>query len=109
MAYEPLPGSRLPWRPTRSQSQRGLHKEKQAMKKRGAKASPRSGAGKIKYDGRTDDDLIEHKEAAKTHALNGEVLRRGYLAALNEDRDFLYVVQFSNGVLAEVRVTMGGS
>ncbi len=98
----------MPWAKARSPSQRGLHEEKKAMQKRGARSSPRSGAGKIKYDGRTDDDLIEHKEAAKTHALNGEVLRHGYLAALAEDRDFLYVVQFGNGITAEVRVKMKG-
>jgi len=83
----------LPWA-KRTPQTRGRETEKRIMKKAGGRSHPNSGSGGIKWDGSTDDALVEIKEAGKTHAVGGRMLSDLLSAANAQGKDAYYVIQF---------------
>lgn len=93
----------MPWAP-RTPQEHGRVVERRVLRKRGARAHPRSGAGTIKLDGSTEGQLFEVKSANKTITLDGDVLKRDLVRATHQGRDLVWLVQFGSGVEAEIRV-----
>lgn len=94
----------MPWR-TETPQERGHRHEREELRRRGARQHPRSGAGRIKLDGSTDTELIEHKSANKQLTLDGQVLRRDHVRALHAGQELVWVVRFEDaGITAEVRI-----
>jgi hypothetical protein len=85
----------------------GRKVEKQILRDRGARQHPMSGAGRIKEDGHDEDNLYEIKNANRSFALNSEDLRQSWKRAAQQGRDAVWIVQFANGITAEMTLTMG--
>lgn len=94
----------LPYKPKTRQEQGGVT-EKKVLRERGARQHPRSGAGRIKEDGSDAAHLYEVKDANKTFALTGEALLQSWQRAVQQGRDAVWVVQFANGIEAEIHLT----
>lgn len=94
----------LPYEP-RTRQQQGLVTERQVLRERGARQHPRSGAGRIKYDGSTEDAVIEVKDASRSFALNGADLLAAWTIATRQGKDSVWVIRFSNGIEAEMTLT----
>lgn len=75
------------------------------LKDLGAKAHPRSGAGRIKHDGSTHDELVEVKSARKQFALRLVDLAVLYKRAVQEGKEPLMVVTFDDGYEAHITVS----
>ena len=68
--------------------------ERNRAKKDGARLHPNSGAGGIKGDASTDDELIEYKDANRTHTLNGQELDDLFRRASRQGRQAIYNIHF---------------
>lgn len=90
--------SEMPWQP-RSRQQTGMQTEKQIVKKKGGRVHPRSGAGKIKDDGSTDSELLEVKDARRTHTIKGSDLLALFNRATRQKKEAQYVVYFTEADL----------
>jgi hypothetical protein len=91
----------MPWSP-RSRQTTGNQTEKQIIKKRGGRSHPMSGAGSIKWDGSTEDSLLEIKSAKVTHSIKGKMLRDLLADANKQGKDALYIIHFED---ADVTLT----
>lgn len=72
----------------------GMQTEKQIVKKRGGRIHPRSGAGKIKWDGSDVDYLYEVKDANEVHSIKGTYLLSLLRDALRQGKEAVYIVYF---------------
>ena len=91
----------LPYSPHTRQEE-GRRTEKKVAKKYGARLHPMSGAGRIKDDASNDDLQIECKDANVSFTLKSADLAATYSRAVTRGRDALWVVNFSNGIVAEI-------
>jgi hypothetical protein len=97
----------LPWSP-RSRQQEGIRTESRIVKKRGGRVHPRSGAGKIKDDGSTDEEVMEIKDAKRSHTLKASDLEALYKRAAQQGKEARYIVYFSdNDLAAEITLRRG--
>lgn len=97
----------LPWSP-RSRQKEGDQTEKKIAKDKGARVHPRSGAGSIKWDASSEDELIEVKDAAKSHTMQGALLNRLLRDAINQGKQAVYVIHFrSFNITVECRIKRG--
>lgn len=95
-----LPG----WSP-RTPQQAGRRDERRLLQRRGAREHPNSGAGRIKRDGSTEDELFEMKTASRQHTLKGDDLAKLHQQAARQGKTAGYIVHFPNqGITAEIRV-----
>lgn len=98
----------LPYKP-KTRQEDGADTEKRILRGRGARQHPRSGAGRIKYDGSDDDDLIEVKDANKSHTLQASLLNDLFVTATRQGKDAVYIVTFLDPSLyVECRVRRHG-
>lgn len=82
--------------------------ERKILKKMGARQHPMSGAGRIKYDGSTEADLVEVKDANKSHTLKASLLNDLRVKATRQGKDAVYIVTFQDPSLyVECRVRRG--
>lgn len=88
----------MPWTP-RTRQKEGDRTEKKVVKDMGGRVHPRSGAGSIKHDGSTEDLLIEVKDAARSHTMNGEYLLELFTTAVRQGKEPRYVVTFKDAGL----------
>lgn len=63
-----------------------------------------SGAGRIKGDGSTDDELIEVKDARKEYRLKEADLRKHWKEAVQVRKEPVFVIEYESGLQVEVRV-----
>ena len=101
---EVTPHTRYAWR-KRSRQQEGSNTEKQILKRLGARAHPRSGAGKIKHDGSTEEELIEIKDAGKTFTMNGTYLTSLWRVAIKQDKKPVLIIKYT-GLARTVTATV---
>lgn len=92
----------MPWSP-RSRSKEGEQTERQIAKKRGGRAHPRSGAGKIKDDASNDDTVFEVKDANLSHSIKASDLLALFNRATRQGKDAEYVIYFKS-----VDITLSG-
>lgn len=92
----------------RTRQQEGRYSEKAILKHYDARTHPNSGAGSIPFDGSTDDEIIEVKDAAKTFRLDLTYLRRLRAEAAKSGKQGVIVVKFP-GMLVECRILPPGS
>lgn len=98
----------MPWSP-RTRQEDGRKTESKVVKQRGGRAHPMSGAGSIKSDGSSEIELIEVKDANKTHTLNANDLFTLYRWAVQQDKEAVYVVQFKEkNIRATIHITVEG-
>ena len=98
----------LPWSP-RSRQMEGMSSEKRQAKDHGARLHPRSGAGSIKWDASNEDTLFEMKNVRKSHALQGDYLRRLALDAIKQGKEARYLVTFEDAQIEiECRINLKG-
>ena len=98
----------LPWR-TPDDRTRGLRREAKVVKERGGRVHPRSGAGRIKNDGSTQEADIEVKSTnGKQFILKAEELRKSWVQAVRAGKEqMVWVIVFEKeGVEAEVTVRL---
>lgn len=96
-------GDVLPWKvPTRQDE--GRSTEKRLLKERSARSHPASGAGRIKHDGSTEAELIEVKDANKSHTVSGDDLKALYQRGIQQGLEPVYVIRFKNGLILEGRI-----
>lgn len=81
------------WSP-RSRQKEGELTERKIVKERGGRVHPRSGAGSIKWDGSSDEEVMEIKDANITHTLNGQMLDDLFRKAMKLGKSPVYIVQF---------------
>lgn len=94
----------MPWSPRTPQEQ-GHATERRILRKRGARAHPRSGAGRIKLDGSDDQTLIEVKSANRQITLDGAVLKRDLTRASHQGKALAWIIAFGEaGIEAEITV-----
>lgn len=99
----------LPWSP-RSRQKEGDQTEKRIAKQKGARVHPRSGAGSIKWDASTEDELIEVKDSKKSHTLNGALLNKLLIDATRQGKEAVYIVKFRTfNLVAEIRLRRDGT
>jgi hypothetical protein len=97
---------KIPWAvPTRQQQ--GRIRERKEAKKIGAKLHPNSGAGRIKHDASTAQELIEYKDANLTHQVKGSDLEELWQRAVAQGKDGKYVIYFSNGIVLDGLIRKG--
>jgi hypothetical protein len=97
----------LPWQP-RSRSMEGMQTEKQIVKKKGGRVHPRSGAGKIKDDGSNDEEVMEVKDAKRSHTLKVSELNALFKRAAQQGKEARYLVYFSDDdITAEITLRRG--
>lgn len=84
----------IPWSMPSRQEQ-GRITERRHIKKVGGRVTPRSGAGSIKADGRTDDNVIEMKDARKSYTLKASELDMLRRYAIREGKDGQFIIQFN--------------
>lgn len=94
----------LPWSP-RSRQVQGRVSEARAAKDIGARLHPNSGAGRIKFDYSNEETIFEHKDATKTHTLNGGFLMAFFRMAAKQNKEAVYVVEFANGIVLSGKLT----
>lgn len=94
MPKEPKPID-MPWS-VRSRSKDGEQTERQIAKKRGMRAHPRSGAGKIKDDASDMHTVIEVKDANKSHTINAQELLAVWKRAVQQGKEAEYVIYFKS-------------
>ena len=97
----------IPWKP-RTRQQEGDRTEKKIIKQMGGRVHPRSGAGSIKHDGSTDDELIEVKDANKTHSILANYLYELFVTAVRQGKQPRYIVKFTNGIILDARIRKVG-
>ena len=98
----------MPWQ-TKSRSQQGLQTEASLIKKKGGRSHPRSGAGQIKWDGSTEDELIEVKDANKCISLKGDYLLSLFKDAAMQSKEAVFIVRFLEaGIVMEARIRRDG-
>lgn len=88
----------MPWKP-RTRQKEGERTERKIVKDKGGRVHPRSGAGSIKHDGSTEDQLIEVKDAARSHTLSGQYLSDLFTTAVRQGKEPLYIVTFKDADL----------
>lgn len=91
-----------------SRQVQGRKTEKKILRQRGARQHPNSGAGRIKEDGSDDQFLYEVKDANKSFALHGKDLLVSFIRAVRQGKEAVWIVQFANGVEAEIHVRRKG-
>lgn len=92
----------LPWSiPTRQQQ--GRITERKEARRRGARLHPNSGAGRIKHDASTEDQLIEIKDSKVSYTLNKKYLEELWTVATRQGKEPLLVVAFGD-LVAEIRL-----
>jgi hypothetical protein len=97
----------LPWSP-RTRQQEGRQAEKNTVQERGGRVHPMSGAGSIKDDGSTDDELIEVKQVKRSHTMQGRDLNTLFRRATEQGKEAVYIVHYiDNNITAEVRLRRG--
>ena len=94
----------LPYKP-KTRQQDGAATETRILRERGARQHPRSGAGRIKEDGSTEDDLIEVKDANLSFSLKGADLLQTFVRATRQGKNGVWVIKFANGIEAEIRLS----
>ncbi len=82
----------------------GRRSEKKILKDRGAKIHPNSGAGKIKDDGSTSEEIIEVKDANKTFTVNAKDIRALRSRASQQGKQGVLIIKFP-GFQMECRIT----
>lgn len=97
----------IPWKP-RTRQQEGDRTEKKIIKQMGGRVHPRSGAGSIKHDGSTKEQLIEVKDANKTHSVLANYLYELFVIAVRQGKEPRYVVKFSNGIVMDAVIRKDG-
>jgi hypothetical protein len=97
----------LPWRPDTRQEQ-GIVTEKRIIHDRGGVRHPSSGSGKVKQDGHTDGELIEVKDARRSHRISVDELMALYQRGVRQRRCPMYIVHFANGLVLEGVVRVDG-
>ena len=85
----------MPWSP-RSRSKEGEQTERQIAKKRGMRAHPRSGAGRIKDDASDEHTQLEVKDANKSHTINAKELLVLWKRAMQQGKEAKYVIYFKS-------------
>lgn len=97
----------MPWAP-RSRSKEGEQTERQIAKKRGARAHPRSGAGKIKDDASNATHQYEVKDANLSHTIKASDLLALWKRAVRQGKEAEYVIYFKSvDLTATLRLTKG--
>ena len=100
-----LSNSDLPWKSANRQ-QKGRDYEKKVARQNQMRRTPMSGAGSIKGDGITEDEVIELKHANKSYTLNVKDLQKVRLAAINAGKEPIFVVHFdSENLTAIIRLS----
>lgn len=94
----------LPYTP-RTRQQDGAVTEKKVLRARGARQHPRSGAGRIKEDGSDSERLYEVKDANRSFTLRGTDLAQSFARGVQQGKDAVWIVQFANGIEAEIHLT----
>ena len=89
--HSEFPG--LGWGAT-SPQQAGRDSEAKTLKALGARQHPNSGAGRIKYDGSTDAEIIELKESARSYQLRASYIEDLYRYAARQGKDATLIVRF---------------
>lgn len=74
----------------------GRKSEKLTLKQRGARAHPGSGSGRIEFDGSTETQLIECKDANRSFTIKGAYIERLWRTAIKQRRQPIMVVYFSD-------------
>lgn len=86
----------------------GMQTEKQIVRKRGGRVHPRSGAGKIKDDGSNEEEVMEIKDAKRSHTLKVGDLLSLFKRATHQGKEARYIVYFSDDDLtAEITLRRG--
>ena len=91
----------LPWQKATRQEQ-GRISERKGITKMGGRVHPMSGAGSIKADGSTDDEVIEWKDANKSYTLKAADLEELRRHAIRQGKDGLFIIQFNDPRLRAV-------
>lgn len=95
----------MPWAKGLTPQENGKKVEKERAKYYGARVHPGSGSGRIKHDASNAEELIEFKEVAKSHSLNGNYCNQLYTRAVQQEKEALYVVTFTEAnITAEIRL-----
>lgn len=89
----------MPWAP-RTPQEAGHREERRQLDRRGARAHPGSGSGGIRFDGSTEEDVVEIKAARKSFVMNGAYMDRLYTEAVRQGKDAVMVVVFGEAKLA---------
>jgi hypothetical protein len=97
----------LPWR-VRNPQEKGRKQEEQVLRSNGARAHPGSGSGKIRFDGSTEEELIEVKHASKTLTLTLSYLELLLTTAIRQEKSALLVIRMP-GLRLECRLYREGS
>lgn len=85
-----------------------MQTEKQIIKKKGGRVHPRSGAGPVKDDGSTEDEVFEVKDANLSHTLKAKDLEALFRRAARQGKDAKYIVYFGSvGLTAEININKG--
>lgn len=96
----------MPWSP-RTRQEEGRKTERKVVRDRGGRVHPNSGAGHIKDDGSSDTELIEVKDAIKSHTIKASDLFALFRRAAKQSKDPVYVIQFrDHSIRAEVHITI---
>ena len=80
----------------------GRDTEKKIARSTGARAHPMSGAGSIKWDASTETELLEIKDANRSHTIKGAMLDSLYRDAVREGKTPVYVVYFTDSDITVV-------
>lgn len=91
----------LPYKPKTRQVQ-GRDTERTVLRRLGARQHPMSGAGSIKEDGSTDDELFEIKDANKSFTLAGAELLQSFKRAMQQEKEAVWIIRFANGIEATI-------
>jgi hypothetical protein len=97
----------MPWRP-RTPQERGRQTERAVLKGKGARAHPGSGSGKIRFDGSTDEEIIEVKEASKILSLTRAYLELLLQTAIRQQKQAVLIVRMP-GLRVECKLYREGT
>jgi hypothetical protein len=81
------------WRKPTPQ-ENGRIQETRIVKSRGGRPHPGSGSGRIRFDGSSEDEVIEAKTAAKTFAMNRSYIATLYDVAVRQGKEPVLVIEF---------------
>lgn len=99
---ESIDSTRTKWSPP-SRQQQGRSTEKKILRSIGARQHPNSGAGKIKEDGSTEEELVEVKDALKSFTLKAVDLNTSRRRAAQQGKQAMWLIQFP-GFILECRI-----
>jgi hypothetical protein len=92
----------MPWR-TKTPQEKGRQTETRILREQGVRAHPGSGSGSIRFDGSTDTDLVEIKEAKKSLHLTLSYLQVLSRTAIRQSKDVLLIIKMP-GIRMECRI-----